>query len=49
MYTRQYMTGKLYWRYKKNGKWTWTRAQVVRHGYSNLPDYVVEVLRMEEE
>ena len=20
---RQYMSGKLYWRYKKNGKWTW--------------------------
>jgi hypothetical protein len=20
---RQNMSGKLYWRYKKNGKWTW--------------------------
>jgi len=20
---RQFMSGKLYWRYKKNGKWTW--------------------------
>ena len=23
MVYRQYMSGKLYWRYKKNGKWTW--------------------------
>lgn len=29
MYTRQYMAGKLYWRVKKNGKWTWTPAIVV--------------------
>ena len=23
---RQYMSGKLYWRYKKDGKWTWRSA-----------------------
>jgi len=23
MAPRQFMSGKLYWRYKKNGKWTW--------------------------
>ena len=23
MLNRQYMSGKLYWRYKKKGKWTW--------------------------
>ena len=22
------MTGKLYWRLKKNGKWTWKRAEL---------------------
>jgi len=22
----RYMTGKLYWRIKKNGKWTWVRV-----------------------
>jgi hypothetical protein len=22
------MTGKLYWRYKKNGKWTWRPASL---------------------
>ena len=26
---RQYMSGKLYWRLKKNGKWTWTAAHVM--------------------
>ena len=25
---RQYMSGKLYWRYKKDGKWTWKPALV---------------------
>jgi len=24
-----YMSGKLYWRYKKDGKWTWKPAKVV--------------------
>ena len=28
MYTG-YIMAKLYWRYKKNGKWTWTPAKVV--------------------
>jgi hypothetical protein len=25
---RQYMSGKLYWRLKKGGKWTWKPARV---------------------
>lgn len=41
MYTNRfgvYMAGKLYWRIKKDGKWTWTRAyadhvlkEIMRH------------------
>lgn len=27
MYTRQYMGKKLYWRIKKDGKWTWVAAR----------------------
>ena len=26
---RQYMSGKLYWRYKKNEKWTWKPAEAI--------------------
>lgn len=32
MYTNRfgvYMAGKLYWRLKKDGKWTWQKAQLV--------------------
>ena len=31
MYTRQYMAmkWKLYWRLKKNGKWTWKPAETL--------------------
>jgi len=37
---------KLYWRIKKNGKWTWTPAEVTY--YSKLDEDVI-VLRYEEE
>lgn len=36
MYTRKYMGDKLYWRTKKDGKWTWkpaTTADVIRWMY----------------
>ena len=26
---RLFMSGKLYWRIKKNGRWTWTAAHVM--------------------
>ena len=30
---RQYMSGKLYWRLKKDGKWTWKPAELLgKHG-----------------
>jgi len=28
VYIGQYMSGKLYWRYKKNDKWTWRPVTV---------------------
>ena len=32
MYTRLYMGDKLYWRTKKNGKWTWRPVSITdRH------------------
>ena len=45
MAPRLYMSGKLYWRMKKDGKWTWTPAHV------ELTDgwLVVEPLMEEEE
>lgn len=34
MYTRKYMGDKLYWRTKKNGKWTWRPAvSTLMQGY----------------
>ncbi len=49
MYTRVYMA-KLYWRIKKNGKWTWRPAQVRMRRH--LPDgkYLqVNLVKLEEE
>ena len=37
---RQYMSGKLYWRIKKDGKWTWAP---VPDGYT-----LVEIVEEEE-
>ena len=34
------MAGKLYWRYKKKGKWTWQRAKI------NLVDTDYETAQM---
>ena len=41
---RLFMSGKLYWRYKKDGKWTW---KPVAPGYSLV--YEREYLKGEEE
>ena len=46
MYTRTNMAGKLYWRVKKNGKWTWTPAHVFE--LKEQTD-LLAVLKMEEE
>ena len=50
MYTRTNMAGKLYWRIKKNGKWTWTPARtgVTVHDYNTNVHYV-RVYKEEEE
>lgn len=42
---RLFMSGKLYWRIKKDGKWTWTPAHVeITDGW-----LIVEPLMEEEE
>ena len=38
------MTGKLYWRIKKNGKWTWVAAYVIE---GDLESMFVEVAKLE--
>jgi hypothetical protein len=38
MYTG-YIMAKLYWRYKKNGKWTWTPALILE--MAECPGYYV--------
>ena len=30
---RLFMSGKLYWRYKKNGRWTWKAARLMSDGF----------------
>lgn len=49
MYTNRigvYMAGKLYWRVKKDGKWTWRPAKVSKE-WSD--DYKTYVFNLEEE
>ncbi len=38
---RLFMAGKLYWRIKKDGKWTWKPAQVCDEYGIDQPDLVV--------
>lgn len=55
---RLFMSGKLYWRYKKDGKWTWKPANVceymktddgnVAYAYVSIPD-AWRKKRLEEE
>jgi len=37
---------KLYWRIKKNGKWTWRPAEIC---HFDITDETIEVIRLEEE
>jgi len=47
---RQYMSGKLYWRIKKDGKWTWRPAVVDKQfATMNGTQYVVVYEQEEEE
>ena len=52
---RQYMSGpqRLYWRYKKNGKWTWRPALVLTSHLNDdedgTPAYYSYEVRGEEE
>jgi hypothetical protein len=48
---RQYMSGKLYWRIKKDGKWTWTPACIVHQEWTadELTVYIDNVPGREEE
>jgi hypothetical protein len=43
---------KLYWRYKKNGKWTWQPVERLSLGqiaeYAGRPDFVDLILEEEE-
>jgi hypothetical protein len=39
---------KLYWRVKKNGKWTWTPAQVIEAAFPGEKFTAVENLEEEE-
>ncbi len=45
------MAGKLYWRYKKNGKWTWKAATLTGWTTDGYGGHIVEPLggEMEEE
>ena len=43
------MSGKLYWRYKKNGKWTWKPAKVRIAFNEELRRDMIEVILEEEE
>jgi hypothetical protein len=49
MYTRKSMGDKLYWRTKKDGKWTWVPAHVVddedRSAYRTEDGYVIAIAR----
>jgi len=45
---RQYMSGKLYWRLKKGGKWTWKPARVNMMQRVKLYT-VAQVYHLEEE
>jgi hypothetical protein len=42
------MSGKLYWRIKKDGKWTWTPAQVIEAAFPGEKFTAVENLEEEE-
>ena len=49
MYTGYNMAGKLYWRVKKNGKWTWQPAQLAEEDGVLTWIQCVTVLKLEEE
>ncbi|MBA7544653.1 hypothetical protein ES705_37014 [subsurface metagenome] len=46
---RQYMSGKLYWRIKKDGKWTWTSAEVTGWTTDGRGGHIVEPYTPKEE
>ena len=49
MYTGYNMAGKLYWRIKKNGKWTWKPAKVLEEYDRFTLQYEDVLVVMEEE
>ena len=49
MYTRTNMAGKLYWRIKKNGKWTWRPAYVCEYMTDDDGVVAYAYVRMEAE
>lgn len=57
MYTKVYvynspplfMSGKLYWRIKKHGKWTWTSAEVTGWTTDGRGGHIVEPYFPKEE
>ena len=48
MYTRTNMAGKLYWRIKKNGKWTW-KAVFPNGKPDNLTEFLEVIFETEAE
>ncbi len=46
---RLFMSGKLYWRIKKNGKWTWVAATISNTGLMGQYDPLLAVYLEEEE
>ena len=42
------MAGKLYWRYKKDGKWTWKPAEIIKRVDGIHPSLTL-VKKLEEE
>ena len=46
---RQYMSGKLYWRYKKNGKWTWKPVKWMEMVIRTAGDFLACTAQEEEE
>ena len=46
---RQYMSGKLYWRYKKDGKWTWKPVKWLEMVSRTAGDFLACTAQEEEE
>lgn len=44
-----FMSGKLYWRIKKHGKWTWTSAEVTGWTTDGRGGHIVEPYFPKEE